>query len=57
MIPELGPFALIRAGVVAGVLGTLPLVGAHQNRHPVTEWTMAAIIESSPMRNRSSSLC
>ena len=33
MIPELGHFALIRAVIVAGVLGTLPLVGAHRNRH------------------------
>ncbi len=32
MIPELGHFALILAAVVALVLGTLPLIGAHQNR-------------------------
>src|SRR5574343_1585916 len=32
MIPELGHFALILATVVALVLGTLPLIGAHQNR-------------------------
>jgi len=32
MIPELGHFALILATLVALVLGTLPLIGAHQNR-------------------------
>ena len=32
MIPELGHFALILALVVAGILGTLPLLGAHRNR-------------------------
>ena len=32
MIPELGHFALILAAVVALVLGTLPLIGAHRNR-------------------------
>ena len=32
MIPELGNFALILAALVALVLGTLPLVGAHTNR-------------------------
>jgi cytochrome c-type biogenesis protein CcmF len=32
MIPELGHFALILAALVALVLGTLPLLGAHQNR-------------------------
>ncbi|PKO91488.1 MAG: c-type cytochrome biogenesis protein CcmF [Betaproteobacteria bacterium HGW-Betaproteobacteria-10] len=32
MIPELGNFALILAAVVALVLGTLPLIGAHTNR-------------------------
>ncbi len=32
MIPELGHFALILALVVAGILGTLPLIGAHRNR-------------------------
>ncbi len=32
MIPELGNFALILAALVALVLGTLPLLGAHQNR-------------------------
>ncbi|MBX3670724.1 MAG: heme lyase CcmF/NrfE family subunit [Rhodocyclaceae bacterium] len=32
MIPELGHFALILACVVAAILGTLPLIGAHQNR-------------------------
>jgi len=32
MIPELGHFALILATLVALVLGTLPLVGAHKNR-------------------------
>ncbi len=32
MIPELGHFALILATIVALVLGTLPLLGAHQNR-------------------------
>ena len=32
MIPELGHFALILAAVLALILGTLPLLGAHQNR-------------------------
>ncbi|MGE5491660.1 MAG: cytochrome c biogenesis protein CcsA, partial [Actinomycetota bacterium] len=32
MIPELGHFALILAVVVAAILGTLPLLGAHNNR-------------------------
>ena len=32
MIPELGHFALILAAIVALILGTLPLIGAHQNR-------------------------
>jgi cytochrome c-type biogenesis protein CcmE len=32
MIPELGHFALILAALVALVLGTLPLIGAHHNR-------------------------
>ena len=32
MIPELGHFALILAALVALILGTLPLLGAHQNR-------------------------
>jgi len=32
MIPELGHFALILAALVALVLGTLPLLGAHHNR-------------------------
>ena len=32
MIPEIGHFALILAALVALLLGTLPLVGAHQNR-------------------------
>ncbi|MBS1158460.1 MAG: Cytochrome c-type biosis protein CcmF [Proteobacteria bacterium] len=32
MIPELGHFALILAVLVALILGTLPLIGAHQNR-------------------------
>ena len=32
MIPELGHFALILATLVALVLGTLPLIGAHNNR-------------------------
>jgi cytochrome c-type biogenesis protein CcmF len=32
MIPELGHFALILAAVVALILGTVPLLGAHQNR-------------------------
>jgi cytochrome c-type biogenesis protein CcmF len=32
MIPELGNFALILAAVIALVLGTLPLIGAQQNR-------------------------
>ena len=32
MIPELGHFALILATLVALVLGTLPLISAHQNR-------------------------
>ena len=32
MIPELGHFALILSALVALVLGTLPLLGAHRNR-------------------------
>ena len=32
MVPELGHFALILAAVVALVMGTLPLIGAHQRR-------------------------
>ena len=32
MIPELGNFALILACIVALILGTLPLIGAHTNR-------------------------
>ena len=32
MIPELGNFALILAALVALILGTLPLLGAHHNR-------------------------
>ncbi len=32
MIPELGHFALILAALVALILGTLPLLGAHRNR-------------------------
>jgi cytochrome c-type biogenesis protein CcmF len=32
MVPELGNFALILSAVVALILGTLPLVGAHRNR-------------------------
>ncbi|HEX6733374.1 MAG TPA: cytochrome c biogenesis protein CcsA, partial [Azonexus sp.] len=32
MIPELGHFALILAALVALVLGTLPLIGAHRNQ-------------------------
>ena len=32
MIPEIGHFALILSALVALVLGTLPLIGAHQNR-------------------------
>ena len=32
MIPELGHFALILAALVAVVLGTLPLIGAHSRR-------------------------
>ncbi|RIX44091.1 MAG: heme lyase CcmF/NrfE family subunit [Rhodocyclales bacterium GT-UBC] len=32
MIPELGHFALILATLVALILGTLPLIGAHQSR-------------------------
>ena len=32
MIPELGHFALILAALVAAVLGTLPLIGAHTRR-------------------------
>jgi len=39
MIPELGHFALILALCVATVLGTLPLIGAHQRRQ---EWIMLA---------------
>ena len=32
MIPELGNFALILAALVALVLGTVPLLGAHRRR-------------------------
>ena len=32
MIPELGNFALILAALVAFILGTLPLIGAHRNQ-------------------------
>jgi cytochrome c-type biogenesis protein CcmF len=32
MVPELGHFSLILATLVALVLGTLPLIGAHRNR-------------------------
>ncbi len=32
MIPELGHFALILSALVALILGTLPLIGAHRNR-------------------------
>lgn len=32
MIPELGNFALILSALVALILGTLPLVGAHRNK-------------------------
>ena len=32
MIPELGHFALILSALVALILGTLPLIGAHSNR-------------------------
>jgi cytochrome c-type biogenesis protein CcmF len=39
MIPELGHFALILALCVAGLLGTLPLLGAHYGRH---EWLVLA---------------
>ena len=39
MIPELGHFALILALCVAIVLGTLPLMGAHQGRR---EWLVLA---------------
>src|SRR4051794_18162525 len=39
MIPELGQFALILALCVAAVLGTLPLIGAHQGRR---EWLVLA---------------
>ena len=38
MIPELGNFALILAAIVALILGTLPLIGAHTNR---TAWVAA----------------
>ena len=34
MIPELGHFALILAAVIALVMGSLSLIGAHQNRAP-----------------------
>jgi len=33
MIPEIGHFALILATLVALLLGTLPLIGAHRNNH------------------------
>jgi cytochrome c-type biogenesis protein CcmF len=39
MIPELGQFALILAACVAILLGTLPLIGAHQGRR---EWIVLA---------------
>ncbi len=39
MIPELGHFALILSLCVAAVLGTLPLLGAHQGRR---EWLLLA---------------
>ena len=39
MIPELGHFLLILALCVAAVLGTLPLLGAHQHRR---EWLVLA---------------
>jgi cytochrome c-type biogenesis protein CcmF len=39
MIPELGNFALILALCVAGLLGTLPLLGAHHGRR---EWLVLA---------------
>ena len=39
MIPELGHFALILSLCVAAVLGTLPLLGAHQQRR---EWLVLA---------------
>jgi cytochrome c-type biogenesis protein CcmF len=39
MIPELGHFILVLALCVAAVLGTLPLVGAHQRRR---EWIVLA---------------
>jgi len=32
MIPEIGHFALILSAIVALLLGTLPLIGAHKNR-------------------------
>jgi cytochrome c-type biogenesis protein CcmF len=39
MIPELGHFLLVLALCVAAVLGTLPLLGAHQHRR---EWLVLA---------------
>ena len=39
MIPELGHFALILALCVTALLGTLPLLGAHQGRR---EWIVLA---------------
>jgi cytochrome c-type biogenesis protein CcmF len=39
MIPELGHFALILAALVSLILGTLPLIGAHQRR---TTWVAVA---------------
>ena len=39
MIPELGHFALILSLCVAALLGTLPLLGAHQGRR---EWMVLA---------------
>ena len=39
MIPELGHFVLILALCVAALLGTLPLIGAHQGRR---EWLLLA---------------
>jgi len=39
MIPELGHFALILALLLAGLLGTLPLIGAHRG---IAAWTALA---------------
>ena len=46
MIPELGNFALILAAIVALILGTLPLIGAHTNR---TAWVAVARPAASAM--------